>query len=203
MSATAIDSGNNIWLSLLEQQMNKTQTTNAATENGATDATENTGNVDFAQLITSKLDTDGNGTISDEELQKGIGDARELMAALHPHQAQLRAYEAQGSLPPCQEDAADQTKLNQTEFSEIDTNNDGTISNEEFAIGMEALRARQSAADAAADATTEKSDSSSFSTDQFSLPGLMGGMGSLMNFMGQGQGNMPAYNEIMGQLLQR
>ncbi len=213
MSVAAIDSSENIWLSLINQQLKKTSATDTAVASAATetvDQTQATSEVDFSQMISAKLDTNGDGTISEEELQAGVQDARELFASLNSQNSKMRAFEAQSS--ETTETTATETApppppppAEQVSFSNIDTNNDGTISEEEFAVGMEAMKAQQLAQEKIAGASKEEESglSSYFSSEKFSIPGLMGGMGDLMTFMGQGQGNMPAYNMLMDQLLQR
>ncbi len=214
MNVAAIDNSENIWLSLINQQLKKSaqlENTEAAAQTAGTEATsgiQSASDIDFSQLITSKLDTDGDGAISTEEYQQGLSDARSLLSSLDSQKSQMRAFESQNTenvqkISPAAVENAENSQ-GATAFSQFDTNNDGTISTQEFSIGMEAMQAKMKLEQQQVASSEESSGLSSyFSSESFSIPGLMGGMGDLMTFMGQGQGNMPAYNMLMDQLLQR
>lgn len=119
---------------------------------------------------------------------------------------------------------ADNDDFSQLLAARIDSDNDGNISVEELRSGIGDIREllhtlddagaqRRAAAVTTAGDSTEPAattnaaaatgDESYFSARRFSLPGLMSSADDLMTLLGHGQGDIPLYNTVMAQLLQR
>ena len=129
-------------LNMLIQQLNKTSQSTATT---GTEESSNSENVNFSDMIVTQLDTDGDGKISEEEAAQAMATAKELLGSLNTQKCSMREFQLQGAA----DTSAMNTELPQATFEQLDSDEDGVISPEEFTAYKQYVAQATTAADGA------------------------------------------------------
>jgi len=113
----------------------------------------------FAQILIAKLDKNGDGEVSAQELKEGARQFRQTLQQLNGISSQMRASEAQASASEllaklskngsASLDITD-TGLTQIDFTKIDSNTDGQLSKAELQAVIDKAAGKSSSTSVAA-----------------------------------------------------
>lgn len=128
-------------LNMLVQQLNKTSQTSTT----GTEKSGDSSKVNFSDMIVTQLDTDGDGKISEEEAAKAFASAKELLGSLNTQKCSMREFQLQDAAGT----SSMNTELPKATFEQLDSDEDGVISPEEFAAYKQHVAQVTTAADGA------------------------------------------------------